>query len=136
MATQDLENMTVAELDKMAARILCDDLREWGSVREDNDDINVVSLQVVQAMMREHGEAHLWQPNPWKTQPVHKEVQPDDELAGYGYSMVTPKYDAELERLIRVRLDAPYTGTVGDKPLVDAIFNRMEAIGGISLIWS
>ena len=54
----------------------------------------------------------------------------------FGPSFVVPKYDAELEQMIRDRDASPYTGTRDDAVLVDAIFDRLYALGGKSLIWS
>lgn len=54
----------------------------------------------------------------------------------FGASFVIPRHDAELERLIRERDEADYTGTAGDMPRIEAIFERINALGGHTLIWN
>lgn len=53
-----------------------------------------------------------------------------------GAAFVVPAYDAELEQMIRERDDALYTGTKDDAPRVQAILDRVEGLGGVSLIWT
>ena len=54
----------------------------------------------------------------------------------FGAAFVIPCYDAELERMIRERDNAPYTGTKDDAPRVQAILDRVDKLGGVSLIWT
>ena len=108
-----------------------------GSLPEVDDDINDASRAVVRFMAAEHGEAWLGDINGdrhdgapimwrWDGSPVYN----------FGAAFVCPTHDAELERLIRERDDAPYTTTVADAERVDAILARLEEVGGIHLYWT
>lgn len=57
-------------------------------------------------------------------------------VCNFGADFVVPRMDRRLLRLIRDRQEATYTGTVDDKVRVDAIFARLEEIGGTNLTWS
>lgn len=111
-----------------------------GCLPEADTAINAASRGVVSAMREEHGEAWLGKinlhgderhgavPVMWKW---------DGELVyNFGCAFVAPKYDEELAKLIRERDDAPYTGTAPDAVRVEAIFERVYAIGGIYLNWT
>jgi hypothetical protein len=130
---------TLAEAKRALAQELVRGLKEGdGWLPEADDDINDASRAVVQFMATEHGHAWLGEINlegdarrlpimwQWDGTPVHN----------FGASFVCPQQDAELERLIRERHDAPYTGTKEDATRVDAIRARLKAIGGVHLHWT
>lgn len=54
----------------------------------------------------------------------------------FNAQFVIPKYDKELDNLIHDRHNETYTGTVRDSKWVDAIQNRIFAIGGHDLTWT
>ena len=54
----------------------------------------------------------------------------------FGARFVIPKHDAELERLILERDQAPYTGASADYSRIHTIFARIDAIGGEPLFWN
>ena len=54
----------------------------------------------------------------------------------FSCAFVAPRHDEELERLIRERDDAPYTTTADDAVRVEAIMDRLYAVGGIYLRWT
>jgi hypothetical protein len=131
----------IATLDE-AKRALVKEITR--SVREGepeaDNDLNDASRVVVHFMAKEHGEAWLGMINLygeerhggapilwlWDGTPIHN----------YGAAFVCPKHDAELERLIRERDDAPYTGMRADATRVEAIMARVEEAGGIHLAWT
>jgi len=133
---------TLAEAKRALLREVRRGLRESdGSLPEADDDINDASRVVVEFMAKENdGEAWLGQINlygndrhggapvmwRWDGAPVYN----------FGASFVSPQHDAELERLIRERDDAPYTSVQADAERVDAILARLEEIGGVSLHWT
>ena len=57
-------------------------------------------------------------------------------VLNFGASFVIPAYDDQLERLILKRDRAPYTGTREDYRRVTEIYDRMEAVGGMNLLWN
>jgi hypothetical protein len=54
----------------------------------------------------------------------------------FGCAFVIPHYDAELDRLIRERDDAPYTGAGADAVRIETIMERIAAVGGTHLFWT
>lgn len=61
-----------------------------------------------------------------------------DESLVYNFScaFVVPRYDETLDRLLRERDDAPYTGVRDDAARVDAIMFRIGDLGGHHLFWT
>jgi hypothetical protein len=86
----------------------------------------------------EHGAAWLGRVNLYKENPDQRIMWEWDETPHCSVAavFVLPRYDEELERMIRERDETPYTGTAGDSKLVNAIFDRIEALGGQALIWN
>lgn len=61
----------------------------------------------------------------------------DGEMVyNFGASFVIPEFDQTLLDLIFQRNNAPFTNCSDDSVMVDAIFDRIEAIGGKLLHWS
>ena len=54
----------------------------------------------------------------------------------FEYAFCIPCHDAELEKLISDRDNAEYTGTTDDWNRIEAIFTRIEALGGETLAWA
>lgn len=111
-----------------------------GCLPEADTEINAASRAVVSAMAEDHGEAWLGKinlhgderhgavPVMWKW---------DGELVhNFGCAFVAPRFDEDLAKLIRDRDDAEYTTTAADAVRVEAILERVYAIGGISLSWT
>lgn len=111
-----------------------------GCLPEADTAINNASRSVITAMVEDHGEAWLGKIN------LHGDERhgavpvlwkwDDEPVCNFGCAFVTPRHDADLERLIRERDDATYTTTAADAVLVEAIINRVYAIGGIYLSWT
>ena len=57
-------------------------------------------------------------------------------VCNFGCSFVLSAFDAELDRLLRERDAAPYTGASDDYRRINEIFARIEAVGGINLFWT
>jgi len=87
-------------------------------------------------MRKEEGEAWLVEINGYQREGWEPLREYRFGLAyNYGASAVIPQYDAELERLIRERAAAEYTGTVEDNDRITTIFDRVDELGGKALIW-
>jgi hypothetical protein len=56
-------------------------------------------------------------------------------VCNFDGSFVLKTYDVELVRLLEERDGAQYTGTADDARRVEAIYTRMEALGGEILSW-
>lgn len=55
---------------------------------------------------------------------------------GYGHDFVVPCFDSVLMDMVEERIEAPYKGTVADGVRLDAIFARIEELGGKVLVWA
>ena len=56
-------------------------------------------------------------------------------VPNFAADFAVPKPDPALLRLIIERDEAPYTSTTADGPRIDAIFARIEELGGLILTW-
>jgi hypothetical protein len=104
-------------------------------LQEGDENLNQASRNVISAygegcwlgFINPHTEKEkenlLWQ---WGKEPI----------TNFGSDFVIPQFDEELLRLMKERLETPYEGTQKDKEKIDAIYKRVEEIGGASLVWS
>lgn len=98
---------------------------------------NADNRLLIEAMAAEHGEAWLGDLNGYQQPNWHPIWKWDGKpVCNFGASYVVPHYDAELERLIRQRADAPYSGVAADWERVSVIFTRISELGGYHLFWS
>ena len=110
-----------------------------GCLPECYTPVNDASRAMVRAMLQDHGQAWLGKINLHSDDDRRRimwQHEPDDTIFTFGAAFVLPCYDAELERLIRERDEAPYTGTRDDAKRIDPILQRIVAIGGVHLSWS
>lgn len=109
----------------------------YWELSEFDREINEFSRAKVRAFKHEHEEAWLGNVNLYsETPPNFTEYESGiTALNNFGYAFVIPHPDQELYKLITQRDEADYTGTKADAPMIDAIFNRIEDIGGIVLNW-
>ena len=111
---------------------------------EFDQSINELSRSLVRAVAQANsGEAWLGRINFYQAEDLvegkWKEVMWKFEGEGplnFEASFVAPQFDEELVRLIEERRDAEYEGTRADMARINAIFERLEAIGGHGLHWS
>jgi hypothetical protein len=125
---------------KQAGRTYHMTYAEEGGTSEFDMSINDISRAKIAAC------AEIW-PEVWLG---HVNLYGDDRHGGkaimqkwegelvynFEYAFAIPGHDAELEKLIRDRDDAEYTGTTDDYKRVDAIFARIETLGGETLSWA
>ena len=143
---------TLAEAKERLTACLFDSMRRSDGFHPDEADPerNEANRRVIEAMSAAHGgECWLGRVN------LHQDLPEDDDgqheppnwmtalwkwsgkpVYNFGASFVVPRYDAELERLIREREAAPYTTTAADYERVTAIHERLDAVGGVCLHWS
>lgn len=58
------------------------------------------------------------------------------KIYNFDYAFIVPVKDQELENLINSRDKSEYTGTNADSVWVKKIFNRMDEVNTIHLIWA
>ncbi|GAC1475597.1 MAG: hypothetical protein PVSMB8_00310 [Vulcanimicrobiaceae bacterium] len=105
-----------------------------GWTTEADNALNDSSRALVHAMADEHGQAWLGKINRYNSakDPI---VWKWDESIVYNFSadFVLPCDDAELARMIEAHGGQPFKGA---RERVDAIIDRIKALGGHLLVWS
>ena len=68
----------------------------------------------------------------------HETLTEDERsfIYNFEFAFCLPVYDAELERMINDRDNAPYNGTSQDSVLVGKIMDRITVLKGVNLFWS
>jgi len=128
---------SLKDLRKLQFSELTSDVREYGWASEFNHNHNKISRAIVRAVLREKGEAWLWQINPYNGDAdVIVRKYEKGMVYNFGASLVTPRYDSKLEQLIIDRLAAEYTGTKDDLVRVNEIMARAGEVGASHLFWS
>ncbi len=125
---------TLAEL-KQAEREYIKQIGGYWEMSEFDRRINKFSRAIVRAFRREHGEAWLGNVNLYDDQSAGFVEYVKGIVRNFEYRVLLPRHDQQLTDMIQARADAPYTGTKADGDLLDPIFDRIEAIGGICLNW-
>jgi hypothetical protein len=142
----------LAEATRQLATCLLDSIRRCGGFHPEEADpvLNEASRRVIEAMAAaNHGECWLGRVN------LHKGLPEDNDgrheplhwqtplwkwtgkpVCNFGAGFVMPRYDAELERLIRERDETPYTTTAADYERVTGIHERLDVVGGVNLHWA
>ena len=132
--------LTVETAEKRLTDAVCKGLRLGdGCLPECYTPVNDASRAMVCAVHEDHGQTWLGKINLHSDDDRRRIMwrhEPDETIFTFGAAFVVPCYDAELERLIRERDQAPYTGTRDDRVRVDAIMERIDAVGGVHLFWS
>ena len=104
---------------------------------EADEAVNDSALHVIRAMYTEHERAVLVSVNyAPKGEEKVRSWDGKSRICTFDADAVLPVDDAELRRLIDERDAAPYTGTNADSGRIHAIYARIEAVGGYSLVWA
>ncbi len=128
--------MTLKEaVDKGRLELVRDHEQGFGITSEFNHAHNRLSRAKIRAMRRERGSCWIWTCNPYKKSRIVREYR-SGMVYNFDGSFITPIYDAELERLMRDRLDAQYTTATADYARIDAIYTRADELGAVHLFWS
>jgi hypothetical protein len=132
--------MTITECKTALARAAVIAMRNGNGWFEEGDyNLNAASHATVEAYAAEYNGCWLGNVNIYSDMPSLLpmfEYKIEDHLCNFAASFVVPAYDADLERMIRDRAAAPYTGTADDAVRVEAIHERIEQLGGCTLLWS
>ena len=134
--------MSVVQAAKALTNAVVDSMMEnEGNVGEAESRINDASRKLIAAIEETHGEAWLGFMERQRKDLLmpSKEVMwkwGGDLVYNFGADFVVPRFDQELDNLIKERSDAPYEGVAKDKIWVDKIANRVAAINGHLLLWS
>lgn len=107
-----------------------------GGSSEFDKSINELSRNMIETMVRLHGHCYLWKINRHsKDEPIWKIHNPGDRIFNFECELVTPRYDKKLYALIKMWSE--YNKIIPDKwKTLNAIFDRVEEIGGYSLSWA
>ena len=140
---------TLAEATRRLTACLFESIRRGGGFHPEEADpiLNEASRAVIEAMAAANGgECWLGRVNLYKGWPEDDDGQheplhwttplwkwTENPVCNFGASFVVPRYDADLERLIRERDIAPYTTTATDCERVTVIHARLDAVGGVNL---
>jgi hypothetical protein len=112
---------------------------------EADDAVNDVCRDVIRACFENYGEAWLGHVNLYDDRRVKNGGGRDEQImwkwdgafvCNFEVAFVAPKFDAELVRLIRERDAGPYTTADADYKRIEAIHERLAAIGGVHLFWT
>lgn len=131
--------MSITEAHKKQTKAFMQAMREGdGWLPECCTELNDANRELIAAILEKHGQAWLGNIN------LHVQTDREQVIRKYTGAMVynfdvtfvIPKYDAQLEWLIRERDDSEYTGTNDDEARVERIMTRIEELGGYHLIWS
>lgn len=87
------------------------------------------------AFLAEHSRAWIGKINIYPPAEAELVEYTGQLVYNYGADFVVPCPDPTLLQLIIDRDEAPYTGTADDGPRVDAILDRIAAVGGRLLTW-
>ncbi len=128
---------SLSEISKAQTNNVVGQIRYYGSTSEFEPITNKYSRSIIRAFRREHGSAWLGNVNLYgdaRGKPMLKEYK-RGMVYNFQCSFIIPEYNQELEQLILDRDNAPSTGTKDDCKLIDAIFDKIEALNGLSLHW-
>jgi hypothetical protein len=104
------------------------------SDRDYNEEVNATALKLLRTAFKAYPE--MWVMDA-RTNDYRKYAECRDDQRHPAYvDGITPEYDAELHSRLRDRKEAPYTGTKEDTARVNAIFNRLEVIGGYQVCYT
>jgi len=108
-----------------------------GMPTEWDQHLNGITRRKIHWYAKVHGGAcYIIKINRYKhTEPWFRPYAPGDMVYNFGGSHIVPTKDAELERLLQEREDAPYTGGNVDMGRITAIFDRVKELGGEALHW-
>jgi hypothetical protein len=108
-----------------------------GNPSECNDTTNDLNRTYLTALHNEGKECWLGSMDTKKGQPIELTKWDGTSLVrNFACDFVVPTNDAELVRLIEQRRDAEYTGCAADSKHINAIMNRVQALGGYHFLWT
>lgn len=106
---------------------------------EFDQEVNTISRHLISAYHEHYGRCFLGKINLYDKDRGNRDAilteYKKQFIYNFAYSFIIPNYDQELIDLIYNRDITPYTGTKDDSVLIDAIFKRLESIGGLYLHW-
>jgi hypothetical protein len=110
------------------------------ALHEADEEYNEMNRKLITAFREHHGKAYLGNINFYdaeRTAVINGEKSVYEEYTGqqiynFQYAFCVPIQDKELEKIIRLWNGA---GSSSNNVEVGAIINKIEAVGGINLIW-
>ena len=111
-----------------------------GCLPEACETINNASRRVVATMRAAKGQAWLGKVNLYGDDRGRRDKILWEWDGGIVYNFsacfVLPAFDEKLVDMIHQRDISPYTGTADDAVKIDAIFDRVQQLGGVLLHWT
>ena len=107
-------------------------LDEYEAEMNAHNDLQRTRLTTYRA---EHGRAWIGKINIYPPARAELVEFTGQLVRNFEADFVVPQPDATLLRLIIERDEAPYTGTAEDGRRIDAIFARIDELGGRLLTW-
>ncbi len=110
-------------------------IEQDGWIREGDSDINAGAFAQIELMGSGAwlGNINLYAPDRMQ---IMWQPGEHEDLTTFCAAFVIPAFDQELHDMIKARHEAEYTGTKADYARVNAITERVAAIGGYMLLWS
>ena len=127
---------TLAELEKQTGEYL---YNNEGWTNEFDMSINDISRSKVESALAEWGEVWLGNVNLYdeaRKHPFQLVKYCGETVYTFSYHFILPVNDPVLTELIDKRDKSEYTGTSADMKMINAIFARIEELGGVSLLWA
>ena len=110
-----------------------------GCLPESHTPINDASRALIQAMFDAHGpEIGVGDFNPRQGFNPHRAADRADASLwhNFGIDFITPAWDATLREMLLERLMGPYRGVAADSIALDLIMERIDNLGGYTLVWT
>lgn len=119
-----------------AERRLIESIGGYRELSEFDARLNTINRVKIRAYRRKHGQAWLGNINSHPQTPPNYTKYEKGLVRNFEFVFIIPFPDQQLYNLIEVRNRATYTGTKQDAQLLDPVFDRIDQIGGIHLVWA
>lgn len=101
------------------------------NIKEADDNLNEISRCKIKAFKEKFGKCFLGKINKRTNEPALREYEQGMMVYNFDCDFVVPKKDAELENMINDYNSKPYSDE-----LVKHIYNKIEKLGGLIILWA
>ncbi len=133
--------MTITSLNELekATNDYLDLHAEEGGTSEFDMSINDISRAKIEEALKVWGQVYLGNINLYgdnRHQPVKLIKYFGEQVYNFGYAFAIPCDSPELCKMIEDRDNSEYTGTSDDFKRIKEIYELIDSLGGIYLIWA